>query len=284
MSRVLVPILLTLALPLQARTRAVAGPPFLPTVKHIFVVILENEDVSAPQQPFLGELASEGALLTNYHAVTHPSQPNYIALTAGSAYGISNDNPVTIDVRNLADLIENAGLTWKVYAEDYPGDCYTGASADGGLYVRRHVPFLEFADIQFNAQRCANIVDSTQLDADVASGSLPSFALYIPNDKHNGHDTSLAVADQFLQSRFAPLLDNPAFIKDTLFVVTFDETNSLTNNLVSTIFYGDSVIAGAHSADWYDHYSLLKTIEAILGVGYLGKQDVTADVITGIWK
>ena len=131
MSRILVPILLILAAPVAARTRAVPGPTFLPSVKHVFVVILENEDVSAPQQPFLGTLASEGALLANYHALTHPSQPNYIALTAGSAYGITDDNPVTINVRNLADLIENAGLTWKVYAEDYPGDCFTGASAAG---------------------------------------------------------------------------------------------------------------------------------------------------------
>ncbi|HEY6844038.1 MAG TPA: alkaline phosphatase family protein [Thermoanaerobaculia bacterium] len=284
MSRILIPVLLILAAPMQARTRAVAGPPLLPRVKHIFMVVLENEDISAPPQPFLTELASKGALLTNYHALTHPSQPNYIALTAGSAYGITDDNPVTINVRNLADLIEKAGLTWKVYAEDYPGDCFVGASADGGLYVRRHVPFLEFADIQTNSQRCTNIVDATQLDADIASDSLPSFALYIPNNRHNGHDTSLAAADQFLQSRFGPLIDNPAFTSNTLFVVTFDESNSTTNNHVSTIFVGDHVITGAQSADWYDHYSLLKTIEATLGVGYLGKQDVTADVITGIWK
>ncbi|HLJ75014.1 MAG TPA: alkaline phosphatase family protein, partial [Thermoanaerobaculia bacterium] len=97
-------------------------------------------------------------------------------------------------------------------------------------------------------------------------------------------DTSVAVADQFLESRFGPLIENPAFINDTLFVVTFDETNSLTNNRVSTILYGDAVQSGARSADYYDHYSLLKTIEAILGVGYLGKQDVTADVISGVWK
>jgi phospholipase C len=268
---------------MAARQRAVSKPLFIPQPKHVFMVILENEDVSAPQQPFLGELASGGALLTDYHSLTHPSQPNYIALTAGSAYGITDDNPVTIDVRNLADLIEARGLTWKVYAEDYPGNCFVGFSASNGLYVRRHVPFLEFADVQWNPQRCANVVDATQLDADVASGSLPNFAFYVPNNRHNGHDTTLAIADEFLESRFEPLIHDPAFISDLVFIVTFDESNSATNNTVSTILYGSGVGAGVQSASYYDHYSLLRTIEEMLGLGLLGKHDATADAIQAVW-
>ena len=274
-----------MAIDLQAsRHRAAAGPPYIPQPKHVIVVILENEDVAARDQPFLGELAREGALLTNYHGLTHPSQPNYVALFAGSAYGITDDNPVTIDVRNLADLLEANGATWKVYAEDYPGDCFLGSSAAGGLYVRRHVPFIEFTDIQQEASRCANIVNATQLNADIAAGALPSFALYVPNNQHNGHDTSLAVADQWLEQTFEPLLGDERFITDTLLVVTFDESNSPSNNTVSALFYGAMVQHGSQSDHYYDHYSLLRTIEAIIGTGSLGKHDARADEIIGIWR
>src|SRR5206468_1633147 len=149
-------------------------------VRHVFVVVLENEDEShSLRQPFLAQVASRGALLRNYHGVTHPSQPNYIALVSGSTHSVRSDRAVTIDGFQVGDLLEAHHLDWKVYAEDYPGDCYLGSSR--GRYVRKHVPFLSFADVQRNPVRCAaHVVEASQLDRDVAARSLPQFSLYVP--------------------------------------------------------------------------------------------------------
>src|SRR4029079_3812816 len=74
-------------------------------IQHIVVVVLENEDLSRAQlQPYMTELAARGALLNNYHAIAHPSQPNYIAMMAGSNYVTTND-PVVLDVEHLGNLI-----------------------------------------------------------------------------------------------------------------------------------------------------------------------------------
>jgi acid phosphatase len=272
------------------RRRAVASGRAVPSAAHVFLVMMENTDEAVAEPlPYIQQLASAGALLENYHGVAHPSQPNYIALAAGSAWGIRNDTTVTIDVQNVADLIETRGLTWKVYAENYPGNCFRGdtnGTVAQGQYVRRHNPFIEFADVQNDTARCnAHIVDASELDADVASGSLPNFSFYVPNDQHNGHDSSAQAADAWLRSRFAPLLSDARFTTGMLFIVTYDESGSSgSNNAVSAVFVGEKVRPAAESFAWYDHYSLLHTIEAALGIGTLGQQDTPAPLITGIWK
>ena len=119
-----------------------------PNFKKVFIVLLENTDYSkAVKQPFLAELARGGALLTNYDAVAHPSYPNYLALTSGSTQGRKNDNVVKINAKNIADLLEAKGKTWKNYAEDHPGDCRLKGIAK---YAPKHIPFLSYADIQDN--------------------------------------------------------------------------------------------------------------------------------------
>src|SRR4051794_31624051 len=74
----------------------------------VFVIVLENEDAAnAMDQPYLAELASRGALLTNFHAETHPSQGNYFAMTVGDILGQTlfwGDFTVTKNVSNIADL------------------------------------------------------------------------------------------------------------------------------------------------------------------------------------
>jgi hypothetical protein len=252
-----------------------------PSQKHVFIVVLENTDASsALQQPFLSQLASRGALLTNYNAITHPSQPNYIGLTSGGTQGIADDNNHTVDVRNIADLIEEKGLTWKSYAEGYPGGCNLSASV--GTYYRKHEPFLSYQNIQSAPARCANIVNSSQLAKDIAAGTLPNYSFYVPDINDDGHDTGVAYADNWLSTTFSSLLNDPNFMKNNLFIVTFDEGDQA--NLIYTVLYGDSVQAGATSSQATGHYGLLTTIEQYLGLGSLGQADATAQPITGIWK
>lgn len=264
-----------------ARGQVKRGPPF----EKVMIVVLENTDYAeALQQPFMARLAREGGLLSNFHAVAHPSQPNYLALTSGTLNGVDSNDSVTLTARHVGDLLEAKGMSWKVYAEDYPGDCYLNKSA--GDYVRKHVPFLSFRNIEADRQRCHDrVVNATELAQDVASGRLPHYSLYIPNTKNDGHDTDVAQADRWLSHTFGPLLRDPRFTRGLLLVVTFDEASQEDgSNHIYTSLWGQGVRPGSNSDARYDHYSLLRTIENGLGLGTLGKNDVTATPITGVWK
>ena len=257
--------------------------PGLEPIEHVFVVVLENADASVAEKlPFFSRLAAHGARLARYYSITHPSQPNYIAMTAGTTWSVTN-TIVTLNVAHLGDLLENANRTWRVYAENYPGNCYLGTSTPDQLYVRRHVPFISFANVQKNPARCAShIVNATALDADVAAGTLPSYALYIPNNRHNGHDTSANLADAWLESRFGPLLKDIRFTRNTLFIVTYDESAPGNENLrVAMVLWGAGVRPGV-SMQRYDHYSLLRTIEELFGTGTLGQRDARAEPIRDV--
>jgi hypothetical protein len=266
-----------------------------PSSKKILIVVLENADYdAAKKQKFLGWLSRNGAVLTNCYAQTHPSQPNYIAMVAGDTYGVDDlpngDVKVTRDARHLGDLLEAKGLEWKVYAEGYPGKpgkCFLRGSA--GNYARKHVPFLSFRDVQSDPARCNRIVNASQFDADIQTG-LPAFALYVPDLKNDGHippSPGVAFADGWLGKKFQKLLSDPAFTKDLLFVVTFDEGSGGGKHVKShilTVLFGNAVAAGAASAQPYTHYSLLKLVEDTFGLGNLGKNDASAERIQGIWK
>ena len=253
-------------------------------VRRIVIVVLENTDeVNAVAQPFLSEFASRAALLRNYHALTHPSLPNYIAMVAGDTYGVVNDKALVLDAPHLGDLFDARGLRWKVYAEGYPGDCFTDLQS--GRYVRRHVPFLNFANVQNDPVRCnASIVNASQFDADIAAGALPAFAMYIPDLDNGGHDTGVAFADAWLRRRFGTLIDDPQFMKGTLLIVMFDEGTTSGPNVVYCAFYGAGIAAPTVNRDDYDHYSLLRTVEEIFHLGTLERNDQAADIIRGIWR
>lgn len=249
----------------------------------VFIVVLENEGADQSlSQPFLGELAKKGAYFNEFYAVTHPSQPNYIAMTAGDTFSIFHDGNVTLDVRNILDLLEEKGKTWKVYADGFPGGCYLGSST--GKYVRKHVPFLSFKNVQTRPERCARIVDGTELIRDILVDEIADFSFYVPDMDHDGHDTGVRYADDWLKQTFGPLLENPNFMKGMLFIVTFDEAGWFNSNRIYTAFYGDSVIPGKISNESYDFYSLLRTIEEGLGLGSLNRKDARATPMTGIWR
>jgi hypothetical protein len=251
-------------------------------LKRVFVVIFENTNAAdALKQPFMKELATQGAYLDQMYALGRPSQANYIGLTSGSTQGVATNSNVDLNVSNLADLLEAKGKTWRAYNEGYPGNCYTGAT--WGTYARKHEPFMSYTNIRTNPARCANIVDSDTLDQDIASGNLPDFSFYVPDSNNSGHDTGVAYADAALRERFEPLINDPNFMDGTLFIVTFDESGADATNHIYTSFYGASVIPGKVSTTKYTLYSLLRTIEETFALGTLGRNDATAAPITGIW-
>ncbi|KAF9301339.1 hypothetical protein BG003_002855, partial [Podila horticola] len=195
------------------------------------MIVFENMDYEKAAATYFGSLAKKGTLLTNYHAITHPSQPNYISMISGSTQGCKDDEDHNFKSQNLIDLLEPKGISWKAYQEDYPGDCYLGDSSNK-LYRRKHNPFISFTDIATNPARCAKIVNASELDTDLANDALPQFSFFTPNMDNDGHDTSVcpSFAADWLESFIEDKLNNPAFMTNTAILVTFDEDDSHTDS------------------------------------------------------
>jgi hypothetical protein len=143
---------------------------------------------------------------------------------------------------------------------------------------------LSFRNVQTDPARCQRIVNASSLADDIENGTLPDYAVYIPDLNNDGHDTGVAFADQWLARTFGPWLRDSRFTDGMLFVVTFDESPVTGPNQIYTALYGPRVISGATSSSRYDHYSLLRTIEDGLGLGTLGQHDAQAAAITGVWR
>jgi len=249
----------------------------------VFMVVLENTSYqSAIKQSFLKEIADRGALFEKFHAVGRPSQPNYIAMVGGDTLGvISNDN-YDLDDLSIVDLLEAKGKTWTVYAEDYPGDCFLGATA--GRYVRKHQPLISFKNIQQDPKRCSRIVNANAMKADYEAGHIADYVLYVPNLDNDGHDTTPGYANRWMRQTFAKMLADSNFLADRLFITTFDEAAITdSSNRIYTSFLGGMVKGGTKVRESYDFYSLMRTIELAMGLDDLGKKDKTATPITGVW-
>jgi hypothetical protein len=245
-------------------------------------VIFENTNYSdAMKQDFFKKLSTEGAHFSNMKSITHPSQGNYVALTSGSTNGVKGDGVINLNVPNIADLLDAKNISWKIYAEDYPGHCFTGKSS--GDYHRKHNPFISYVNIQTNPARCANIVNASEFDNDIANGTLPEYVFYVPNQKNDAHDTGVAYANKWYKATFGPLLNNPNFMENTILISMFDEDNFTSKNQIYTSIVGLSV-QSIDVSDPVNTYSLLRLIEENWGLGDLGKEDATAPAIPNIWQ
>ncbi len=256
--------------------------PFFAPIKKVVLVVLENTGYqTALLEPFVKQLTQQGALLSQYFAITHPSQPNYLALMAGDDFGITHDRPVQLNARHLGDLLDEQHKTWKTYAEGYPGDCFLRPQA-GGRYYRKHTPFLSFTNVTSSpSTRCAQaVVNAKHFERDVALGQLPDFSLYIPDIRNDGHDTGIHFALQWLEGFLPPVLKLP----DTLLIITFDEDDRREKNHILTLLLGAGVKPQAVSTRPYDHYSLLKTLELIFHLPRsLSRNDAMALPILDVW-
>ncbi len=254
-----------------------------PAFTKVMMVVLENTNYAAAiAQPFLSDLTKKGALLENISAETHPSQGNYIAMLAGDTYGINDDKNIDLDIKHIGDMLDAKGLTWKAYVEDYPGNCFLGATS--AKFARKHVAFLSFKNVTTNPDRCKNIVNASQMDLDIKSNSLPNYSIYIPNLTNDGHNTNVTFADKYMSKKFGPLLQNQNFMDQMLFIVTFDESESKGSNQIYTVLLGNDVIAGSQSKKAYTHYSILKTIETVWNLGTLAHKDQSALLISDVLK
>jgi hypothetical protein len=257
------------------------APAAVPAFSHIFVIVMENHEYGAvigrPDSPYVNGLAATYGLATNYFAASHPSLPNYFALTAGSTFGIASDcTTCFVNAINIADQVESSGRSWKAYMEDMPTPCYMGASS--GSYAMKHNPFMYYNDIRNNPARCAaHVVPFTQFGVDMSTGQVPNFVWITPNMCNDTHDCSVATGDAWLGSLVPRITSSPAFRNGGALFITWDEGSSNAGccgdawgGHVATLVISPKSIPGARSSIAENHYSLLRTIEDGFGLAHLG--------------
>ena len=281
----------------------------------VVIIVLENGDYEAAvKDRDLAALAANGASFSNFHALFHPSYPNYLAMIAGTDFGIHRHGRFLADRqvnfpndeahKTIADRLIANGLDFKNYAEELPeGNCpyridnQHVASSRKGDYARRHVPFLSFKEVQ--EKWCDHVVrvdsgksnsllgDDNFFVKDAKTG-LVAYSFYSPNMNNDGHNTNVQVAAAWV-SRFLDRTFTEKLRKGTLVIVTFDESDHNADNRIFTLFLGD-MVKGASQQDpkvldrHYTHYDVLRTIEDNFGLEPLAAGDRDATPITDIWK
>lgn len=281
----------------------------MPRYKHIFVVMMENhaynEIINNPIARHINQLYEQYGLATHYYGVTHPSEPNYVAMIGGSTFGITTDNPYTQNVvtaPSLADQLEAAGMTWKSYQQSLPYTGFTGdyyPEATNTLYVSKHNPFLNFTHVQSSTTELQNIVPDTQLIADLQSNTVPNFSWISPDECHDMHGGQPAcpysnTAGDANDNRLIALGDN--YINDTVdaithapvwsdgnvaIVIVWDENDFNTSGvtgccdanpgggLVPAIVVTNNGPRDLRYNTPANHYSMLRTFEKLFGLGCL---------------
>jgi phosphatidylinositol-3-phosphatase len=360
----------------------------LPGIHHVFVIVLENEGYQTTfgtplNDPYLAStLPAAGALLTDYYAIGHFSNDNYVALISGQAPNplnqadclhyvnfpptatVAPDGQISdsgcifpAPVTTVANQLTEAHLTWKGYMQDMgnvpsresavcghatigtPDQTETAVAGDG--YAARHDPFVYFHSIIDDAAYCdAHVVPLgtttgalpagtpagvTGLASDLKSvATTPNFSFITPNLRFDGHDapcvnqqaspSALTNIDTFLQTWVPMITNSPAFKKNGLLEITFDEADTDNGNpadataccnevpgpasalpgftgpgggRIGTVLLSPFIKGGTVSSVPYNHYSTLATIEDIFGLAKLGQAKTVSstfgrDVFTDI--
>src|SRR5262245_36220111 len=252
-----------------------ATPP--QTYEHVVWVWFENHGygqiVGSDAAPFMNRvLIPACGLATNYHALTHPSLPNYIAATSGlSGNALApfarNCNAVGPCRIGATSLFEQAP-SWGAYAESMRRPCTRWFT---GSYAASHNPAVYYRALTDCREHAVNL---RALRAHLAQDTLPAFAFITPNMCHSMHNCSVTSGDAWLRRLLGRLTASAAYQRGTMAIfVTFDESDEDSDDhRVATFVVSPSTAPGTRAAARFNHYSLLRTTEEMLGVQpYLGR-------------
>jgi len=265
-----------IAIPLVPRVGLAAAA--IPQPAHVVIVVEENRSesniIGSKSTPFINALAANGANMAQSFAEAHPSEPNYLALFAGSTFGLTKDAcPVNGgNTPNLASELLAAGDTFIGYAEGLPAVGSTACSA--GKYARKHVPWANFSNVPpanslpFSAFPMGNYAN------------LPTVSFVIPNNDDNMHDGSVAQGDAWLSQQLSGYA-NWAVANNSLLILTWDEDDGGPRNQIPTVIYGAHVQPGTYNEP-ISHYSVLSTLEQMYGLPKTGNAANAAPIAT-IW-
>lgn len=263
----LILLLAYLSVPAHAQT--------LPIPDHIVIVIEENKAftqiIGNPAAPYINELSKRGTLFTQSYGVAHPSQPNYLALFSGSTHSILDDAcPLVLSGKNLASELIKKGRSFISYAETMPQAGFEGCYS--GAYARKHNPITNWKELISLSQP----FNSFRQDF----SHLPTVTFVIPDLLNDMHDGTISQGDAWLVKNIEPYAQW-AMTHNSLLIVTWDEDYGSKINRVPTLFVGPMVKPGS-SAQRINHYNILRTIEEMMGLDYLG-ESAQIEPVADIW-
>lgn len=303
----------------------------LPRPDHVVIVIFENHSFSeiignTAAAPNFNALASDGAVIvpdpsdptaarSGSHGLDHPSQPNYLELFSGDKQGVLGDgypgtaaepgsSPLPFNTANLGAQLVSRAFTFATYSETLPavGSQVEANSVDAGLneYARKHNPEANWqsGDAPANNHLAPELNQPfTPVAGQPGTGfpsdftQLPTVSFVVPNEQHDMHDGSIQQADAWLKANIIDTYYAWAKTHNSLLIVTFDEDDHSTNNLITTIFAGPMIKTGQYSeldinslnpdtarsggtvtltGTAMNHYNVLATIEDLYGLSQIG--------------
>jgi phosphatidylinositol-3-phosphatase len=272
-------------------------------IKHVIVLFMENrpydEIVGNPDAPYFNELAGRCGQATNYHNITHPSAPEYLTATSGELGGEGDCPPVTLpgwppacpdENDNIFNQLLEAGKTWRVYQDSMATNCFEGEDASN--YDINHNPAAYYTDLGGPSGEPGSPCErfdvplgtpqAGNLESDLANGTLPSYSFISPDLIHDTHNGTIAQGDEYLAELIPTILDSPQYRDgSTVLFLTWDEgeggsTDECAYNTtdvgchVAMAVVSPYTKPGSSSAKLFNHYSLLKTSEDLLGLPLLG--------------
>jgi hypothetical protein len=233
---------------------------------HVLIVVFENKTydqvVGSSQAPYLNSLLPHALLLTDSHGVSHPSQPNYLALFSGSTHGVTSDScPVRLgNTPNLGRQLLDAGLSFTAFSEDLPQAGFQGCSSDDS-YAAKHAPWTAFGNLPASINQPATAFPSNY-------ANLPTVSFLIPNLCNDMHNCPVATGDAWASTHLGPYL-SWADQHNSLLIVTFDEDNGPGDHIL-TFIAGSNVHSGQFTKA-VSHYGVLATVEHLYGLTPLGQ-------------
>jgi hypothetical protein len=255
------------------------GRPF-PRPARVAVLVLENRSyeqvIGRASASFINSLARHHALATHYYAITHPSLPNYLALTGGSVFGIRSDcGGCDVDgSTSLVGQLDAAGHTWKAYFEDLDNNRRPGPRTH--LYDPHYNPFVYYETVRDVPRDRSRVVGFDDLRSDLNHGQLPDFVWLAPGVRHDGHNSSLRAADRYA-ARLVPRVLH-ALGPNGILYLTWDEgaphdlrgIDGPGGGRIALIAAGGAARRQTRKATAANHYALLRTLEAGFRLRALG--------------
>ena len=246
------------ALPLPSPLPSPA-PTATPGPAHVFVIVMENRSYAeVAGNGYIARLAARYGVATDYHGVGHPSLPNYLALTSGSTWGITDDGFHALPAGGIGSQLSAAGIDWRAYMEGMTRSCFNSPYP----YALKHNPFA-----YYGAACPPQVVPFSRFASDM-SGTVPTFVWITPGLCHDGHDCSNAVAEGWLAQTVTQIQSTTAWQDSGVLFITWDEGEDSANSVLTLVIQPHPLTH--ESKRPYDHYSLLATIEDLLGVPRLG--------------
>jgi phospholipase C len=259
------------------------------TYRHVIVIMDENKSLgdviggagSAARRaaPYLNTLAAECGLATNYRSTTHPSHPNYMAITGGVDTAANS-----VTAPSIFSQVVSAGGTWRVYQGSMAQNCQRHAAFP---YKPQHNPAVAYTSLAADCTRWDTNLNGLRHDID--TGGLPQYAFIAPDQCKDmeiactSGTNAITTGDTWLQTWVPKLLATRGYrTGHTVIFITWDEGTGGNGfdgedclsaaNLsdvschVPALVISPYVSRGLRSSELFSHYSILQTTERLLGM------------------